>query len=283
LEGIEGEKVETTNLKSRFLYESGQYLGINKLPGEAVEGAGPGMIDLPRLLTEHYGAGPEKTRPFPVMSFPAMSFPAMSFPAMSFPVTAVHRLEVPVSGCVLFARTPDALAAASALFAGTSSEAPPGGEEGGVEKQYWAIIEAPRDGGSGPLADSGELAHWILRDGRHNKSFAYDESGPDRKRGLLRYRIAGRGEHYLFLEIVLLTGRQHQIRAQLAALGLHIKGDLKYGARRSEKNGGIRLHARSLVLQAGGESIRLIAPPPIRDRLWEDFERCADEKSTEKI
>jgi 23S rRNA pseudouridine1911/1915/1917 synthase len=257
--------VTADSIESRVLYSSGQYLGINKLPGEAVEGAAPGMIDLPRLLTERYGAGPETGRPFPI--------------------TAVHRLDVPVSGCVLFARTPDALAAASALFAG--------GEGGGVEKQYWAIIEAPQAagtkngvrndnsrngkvsaGGPGPLAPSGELAHWILRDGRHNKSFAFDESGPDRKRGLLRYRIAGIGEHYLFLEIALLTGRQHQIRAQLAALGLHIKGDLKYGARRSEKSGGIRLHARSLVLQAGGESIRLIAPPPSRDRLWEDFERC---------
>jgi 23S rRNA pseudouridine1911/1915/1917 synthase len=245
---------DLNGIESRLLYLSGRYLAINKLPGEAAEGAGPGMTDLPRILTERYGAG-EGGR--------------------SFPVTAVHRLDVPVSGCILFARTRDALAAASALFA-------QGGDAGGVEKRYWAIIETPESSvgreGSCPLAEAGELVHWIYRDGRHNKSIAFDESGPGRKQGILRYRIAGQGEHYLFLEIELVTGRSHQIRAQLAALGLHIKGDLKYGAKRSEKNGGIRLHARSLVFRSPlpeGEILRLTAPPPIRDRLWEDFEKCA--------
>ncbi|MDR0759143.1 MAG: RNA pseudouridine synthase [Treponema sp.] len=235
-------------VESRILYESGRYLAINKLPGEAVEGAGPGMTDLSRLLTEQYGTG-GKSRPFPV--------------------TAVHRLDAPVSGCVLFARTQDAFRAASALFA----EGP-----GGVEKRYWAIVEMP-DASAGPLAEAEELVHWIYRDRRRNKSLAFDASGPGRKRGILRYRVAGQGERYLFLEIELITGRSHQIRAQLAALGVHIKGDLKYGARRSEKNGGIRLHARSLAFRTplpGGETIRLTAPPPIRDRLWEDFEKHAD-------
>jgi 23S rRNA pseudouridine1911/1915/1917 synthase len=230
-------------IEARILYLSERYLILNKLPGEAVEGAGPGMTDLPRLLTERYGAG-----------------------GRSFPVTAAHRLDVPVSGCVLFARTPDALRAASALFT----------VDGGVEKRYWAVIESPE--GPGPLADAGELVHWIYRDGRRNKSIAFDKDGPGRKRGILRYRIAGQGERYLFLEIELVSGRHHQIRAQLAALGLRIKGDLKYGARRSEKNGGIRLHARSLVIRdplMNSEIIQVTAPPPIRDRLWEDFEKCA--------
>jgi 23S rRNA pseudouridine1911/1915/1917 synthase len=229
-----------SGLESRLLYLSERCLVVNKLPGEATEGAGPGMTDLPRLLTERYGAGEG---------------------GWAFPVTAAHRLDVPVSGCVLFARTQEALRTVSALFAGS----------GGVEKRYWAVVEAPAE--SGVLAEAGELVHWIYRDGRLNKSVAFVRNGPGRKKGILRYRIAGQGERYLFLEIELVSGRHHQIRAQLAALGLHIKGDLKYGARRSERNGGIRLHARSLVIHS--ENIRVTAPPPIRDRLWEDFERCA--------
>ncbi|MDR0386652.1 MAG: RNA pseudouridine synthase [Treponema sp.] len=242
--------------ESRLLYLSGRYLAVNKLPGEAVEGAGPGMTDLPRLLTERYGTeelSGEKGRPFPV--------------------TAVHRLDVPVSGCILFARTRAALTVASFLFAKNA---------GGVEKRYWAVVETPRSSTGRehpcPLPETGELVHWIYHDGRRNKSIAFDTDGPGRRRGILRYRIAGYGNHYLFLEIEPATGRSHQIRAQLAALGLHVKGDLKYGARRSERNGGIRLHARSLAFQdplPEGETIRVIAPPPVRDRLWEDFEKCA--------
>jgi 23S rRNA pseudouridine1911/1915/1917 synthase len=250
-------------IESRILYLSRQYLALNKLPGEAAEGAGPGMTDLSRLLTGRYGLGEpsgENGRPFPV--------------------TAVHRLDVPVSGCILFARTRSAFTSASALFA-------QGGDAGGVEKRYWAIAGTPessvdRDAGGFPIpypvAEKGELVHWIGRDRRRNKSTAFDADGPGRKQAALRYRILGRGERYLFLEIELITGRSHQIRAQLAALGLHIKGDLKYGARRSEKNGGIRLHARSLGFRnplPEGETIRIVAPPPFRDRLWEDFEKCA--------
>ena len=201
----------------RILYKSGRYLGINKLPGEAVEGAGPGMTDLSRVLTGRYGTDDMTGRN-----------------GRPFPVTAVHRLDAPVSGCVLFARTQAAFREASALFAGGP---------GGVEKRYWAIVEMPET----RFAEAGELAHWIYRDGRRNKSRAVDTGGPGRKRGILRYRVIGQGERYLFLEIELVTGRNHQIRAQLAALGVHIKGDLKYGARRSERNGGIRLHARSLA------------------------------------
>jgi 23S rRNA pseudouridine1911/1915/1917 synthase len=284
-------------LASRVLYVSERYLVINKLPGEAAEGAGPGITDLPRLLTEQYGAGGQggtKKQGGPGRQQGTGSRRGTGKLSGQggrfFPVTAVHRLDVPVSGCVLFARTPGALRAASALFAGEG--------EAGVEKRYWAVVEAfgnvpdtagldpdnrentgyPASVRSGPLAEKGELVHWIYRDGRRNKSVAFDAGGSGRKQGILRYRIAGRGERYLFLEIELVTGRSHQIRAQLAALGLHIKGDLKYGAKRSERNGGIRLHARSLAFQdplTGGEIIRAVAPPPIRDRLWEDFENCA--------
>jgi 23S rRNA pseudouridine1911/1915/1917 synthase len=225
--------------EARIVYQSDACIVVNKLSGEAAEGAVKGMVDLPRLLTKQLGG--------------------------SF--TAVHRLDVPVSGCTLFARSPAALAFLNAAFA-----------DGRVQKYYWAIIEMPPPGLA--LEETGELVHWLETDRRKNKSAAFTEEAPGRKRAILRYRIVGRGTNYCFMEIELVSGRRHQIRAQLAALGLHIKGDLKYGARRSEKAGGIRLHARSLRFPspaAGGtgEYIQVRAAPPLEDRLWEDFAKSA--------
>jgi 23S rRNA pseudouridine1911/1915/1917 synthase len=223
--------------ESRIIYTSDQCAAVNKLPGEAVEGAGKGMIDLPSLLQRRFRSAPGA-------------------------FTAVTRLDVPVSGCALFARNAAALAFLNAAFANRQAQ-----------KYYWAIVEKP----DRYPQETGELVHWIERDRRRNKSAAFDEAAPGRERAALRYRIAGAGTHYLFLEIELVTGRTHQIRAQLAALGLHVKGDLKYGARRSEKTGGIRLHARSLSFPAppgspeAGGRILVTAAPPLRDRLWEDF------------
>ncbi|MDR2185039.1 MAG: RNA pseudouridine synthase [Treponema sp.] len=228
--------------KSRILYVSDQCLVVNKIAGEAVEGAKEGMADLPALLAEQYGTV-KKGR------------------GKAFQPTAVHRLDVPVSGCTLFARTPKALSLLTGAFA-----------EERAEKYYWAIIENPRE----DIPETGELIHWIGIDRKQNKSIAYNEKKQGRKEGILRYRIKGGGKNYLFMEIELVTGRHHQIRAQLAALGLYIKGDLKYGARRSEKGGGIRLHARSLYFPEpanNGDIVHVSALPPKRDKLWRDFER----------
>jgi 23S rRNA pseudouridine1911/1915/1917 synthase len=220
---------------SRLLYQNERFIIVNKLPGEAVGNAGPGIVRLSEEVAALFGGET---------------------------VTAVNRLDVPVSGCVLFARTPDALAAAHALF-----------RESAMRKRYLAVVETPD--AAARLPKSGELVHWLAEDSRRNKSAAFDEPGPGRKKALLRCRVSGQGERYTFLEIELVTGRRHQIRAQLAAAGLQIKGDLKYGARRSEKNG-IRLHAYSLEFEdplAGnardnGGLIRASAPPPVMDRLW---------------
>jgi 23S rRNA pseudouridine1911/1915/1917 synthase len=184
-------------------------------------------------------------------------------------IQAVHRLDVPVSGCLLFARNPQALAFLSGAFSGAGRQ--------GVEKRYWAITEMPPP--SREPGESGELIHWIQHNPRTNKSRAFDEPGPGRKKALLRYRLMGRGQRYLFFEIELVSGRHHQIRAQFACLGLPVKGDLKYGARRSEKGGGIRLHARSLCFPSPGrenEVIRVTAPPPVRDSLWDAFVSLQD-------
>jgi len=182
-----------------------------------------------------------------------------------FPVP-VHRLDMPVSGCLLLAKTPEAAAFLNAAFAGRR-----------VEKRYWAIVEKPAHDA---LPESGELTHWLRFDSAKNKSFACKEEGRGRKKAVLRYKVSGTGTHYLFMEIELVTGRHHQIRAQLAALGLHIKGDLKYGARRSEKSGGIRLHAYSLAFPnplQNGERLKVKTLPPEMDKLWEAFASLSPE------
>ena len=185
--------------------------------------------------------------------------------------TPVHRLDIPVSGCLLLARNPEAAAFLSAAFAG---------HDGQVEKRYWAILEKPPQDVAFP--SSGELVHWLSENRKANKSYAFPytaNEGPPimkgrrirLKKAILRYRLIGEGDHYLFMEIDLITGRHHQIRSQLAAMGLHIKGDLKYGARRSEKAGGIRLHAYSLAFPNPldpDKTIRVKAPPPVMDSLW---------------
>ena len=183
----------------------------------------------------------------------------------------VHRLDTPASGCLLLAKTKMAAAFLSSAFAA----------ERAVEKRYWAIVEKARRHEMPPTGEWQEAVHWIQFASRLNKSFAYIEKKANTKRALLRWRFVGSGDHYLFLELELITGRHHQIRAQLAAIGLHIKGDLKYGARRSEKDGGIRLHARSLSFPNPlykqstelnqPETILVEALPLFQDQLWEAF------------
>ena len=231
-----------SDIGSRILHCDATCVVVNKIPGEAAEGAGGGMVCLPTLL-------------------------AAELDAPGDPPRAVHRLDVPVSGCSLFARNAAALRFLSDAFA-----------MGAVRKRYWAIVEPPQ-GGLDPARFSGavDLVHWIRFDPRRNRSTAHDEPGPGRKRAILRCGLVGRGRDYLFMEIDLVTGRHHQIRAQLERLGLRIKGDLKYGAKRSEKAGGIRLHARSLSFPdpAGGGRIAVRADPPLPDGLWQAFGEAA--------
>jgi len=238
---------ESMPLASRILYLGKECVVVNKVSGEAVEGAGQGMGDLPGQLASVFAAQGGVQEAPPEKQADRLARPE-----------AVQRLDVPVTGCALFALTKPALCFLNNVFA--SAEA---------EKRYWAVIEKP----DRLPPESGELVHWIRFDKGKNKSFAHDTAGPGRKKAVLRYRIAGEGRNYLFFEIELLTGRHHQIRAQFARLGLHIKGDLKYGARRSEKTGGIRLHARSLSFPdpAGSGLISVQADPPVMDGLWEAF------------
>ncbi len=160
-----------------------------------------------------------------------------------------HRLDRPVSGVVLFARTSKSLARMNELF-----------RTGSVNKTYWAIVK------SKPEKDTDHLIHYILRNTKLNKSFCHKEDVANSKRAELIYKLIASSDNYHLLEITLLTGRHHQIRAQLAEIGCPIKGDLKYGFPRSNKDGGISLHARKIgfVHPVTKEEISIIATPPNR-------------------
>lgn len=165
----------------------------------------------------------------------------------------VHRLDRPVSGLVLFARTGKALSRLSEMFRTRS-----------VQKTYWAIVA------NEPPQMSGTLTHWLTRDERNNKARAYDREVPNSKQAILDYRLIARSERYWLLEIELHTGRHHQIRCQLAKIGCPIRGDLKYGAPRSSSDGSISLHARRICFEhpVSHQLIDITASVPA-DRLWQ--------------
>ncbi len=169
----------------------------------------------------------------------------------------VHRIDRPVSGAVLFAKTSKALVRLNEMI-----------REGRIRKVYWALTE------NRPQTESGELCHYILRDGRTNRSRAFDAPRPQAKEARLRYRVIGAGTRYTLVEVELLTGRHHQIRAQLAKIGCPIRGDLKYGARRSLPGGGISLHSRRVEFghPVRREPVAVTAPVPAGDNLWASFE-----------
>ena len=167
-------------------------------------------------------------------------------------VGVTHRLDRPVSGVVIFAKTSKALARLNEMF-----------REGAVKKTYWAIVK------NHPPKEEDELVNWLVRNEKQNKSYAYDTERPNAKKAILHYKVIARSEKYDLLEIDLKTGRHHQIRCQLAKMGCPIKGDLKYGADRSNPDGGISLHARkaAFIHPVSKLPIEIIAPVP-DDNLW---------------
>ena len=167
-----------------------------------------------------------------------------------------HRLDRPVSGFVIFAKTSKALTRLNEMF-----------RAGEVKKTYWAVVK------NAPKESEGELVHFLVRNEKQNKSYAYDKEVPNSKKAVLDYRLIGRSENYYLLEVDLKTGRHHQIRCQLAKMGCPIKGDLKYGSPRSNPDGSICLHARRVrfVHPVSKELIELKAPLP-EGNLWKGFE-----------
>jgi Pseudouridylate synthases, 23S RNA-specific len=167
-------------------------------------------------------------------------------------VGVTHRLDRPVSGLVLFAKTSKALPRMNEMF-----------RNGDIKKTYWAIVK------NRPLQAEGELVHWLVRNEKQNKSYAYDTEKPDAKKAILHYKLIASSDNYYLLEVDLKTGRHHQIRCQLAKMGCPIKGDLKYGADRSNKDGGISLHAHSaeFIHPVSKQPVKIVAPVP-NDNLW---------------
>ena len=161
-----------------------------------------------------------------------------------------HRLDRPTSGLVVLAKTSKALARMNAVFSGRD-----------IQKTYWAIVEGHVD------PPNGRLVHHLVRDGKTKKSFVSQR--PDAQEAILRYQILEKGDRYSLVEIDLETGRHHQIRVQLQAIGHPIKGDLKYGSKRANPDGGIHLHARriSFIHPVSQERIEVLAPLP-EEALW---------------
>ena len=219
----------------KVIYEDNHLIIVSKSSGEIVQGDKTGDTPLSETVKQYIKE-------------------AYAKPGNVF-LGVVHRLDRPVSGVVMFARTSKALPRLNKMFAG-----------GEVEKDYWAIVQQP------PPQPQGTLVHWLVRNEKQNKSYAYDHEVPGSKRAELDYRVIGRSDRYTLVEVRLKTGRHHQIRCQLAKIGCPIKGDLKYGAKRSNPDGSISLHARSIrfVHPVSGKEISAVAPVP-DDVLWRSF------------
>ncbi len=169
----------------------------------------------------------------------------------------VHRLDRPVSGLVVFARTSKALTRLNRMFA-----------EGQVHKTYWAIV--PNENSSLFTLHSSLLTHWLVRNEKQNKSYAYDREVPHSKKAQLSYRVIGRGDRYQLLEVQLMTGRHHQIRCQLSKVGMPIRGDLKYGAPRSNPDGSISLLSRRVEFIHPVSKLPIVVEAPLpADPLWQ--------------
>ena len=224
-----------------ILYEDNHLIAVNKAPGQLVQSDTAGETGLEDALKEYIKHRDGK-------------------PGDVF-LGVIHRIDRPVSGAVLFAKTSKALVRLNEML-----------REGRMHKTYWAITEEM------PRPEEGELRHWIARDGRTNRSHIYNSPKGDAKEARLRYRLLCRSDRYSLVEVDLLTGRHHQIRAQLSKIGCPIKGDLKYGAKRSNRDGGISLHSRtvSFLHPVRREQVTVTAPVPMDDNLWRYFAETAE-------
>ena len=218
------------------VYEDNHIIIINKKSGEIVQGDKTGDRPLSDIVKDYIKEKYAK-------------------PGAVF-LGVAHRLDRPVSGLVVFARTSKALSRLNRMFA-----------EGEVHKTYWAIVKRGEK-----CCDNGEwlvLEHWLVRNEKQNKSYAYNQEKPNAKKAILKYRVLSHSDNYSLIEVNLMTGRHHQIRCQLAAIGCPIKGDLKYGAPRSNPDGSISLLSRRMefVHPVSKETIIVEAPVP-DDNLW---------------
>lgn len=216
----------------QVLFEDNHLIAVNKKPSDIVQGDKTGDVPLSEHVKEYIRQKYGK-------------------PGDAY-LGVIHRLDRPVSGIVLFAKTSKALSRMNESF-----------RERDVQKTYWAVVA------SRPPQESGTLVHWLRKNEAANKSFASEKEVNGALRSELSYKLIASSDRYFLLEVLPLTGRHHQIRVQLAAMGCIIKGDLKYGARRSNPDASIHLHARKLEFThpVKKEPVTIIAPPP-EENLW---------------
>ncbi|MDR1055218.1 MAG: RluA family pseudouridine synthase [Prevotellaceae bacterium] len=219
-----------------ILYEDNHIIVVNKQPSQIVQGDKTGDEPLSELLKTYIKQRDAKLG--------------------NVFLGVTHRLDRPVSGVTVFAKTSKALTRMNELF-----------RDGGITKFYWVIVKQL------PPKKEGTLVHYLVRNEKQNKSFAYDKPVKDSKEAHLHYSVISKSDNYSLIEVQLFTGRHHQIRCQLSKIGSPIKGDLKYGADRSNPDGSISLHARSIefIHPIKKERIKIIAPTP-NDTLWRYFE-----------
>ena len=230
------------------VYEDNHIIVVNKTSSEIVQGDKTGDTPLSEMVKQYLKEKYNKSG--------------------NVFIGVTHRLDRPVSGLVVFAKTSKALARMNETVKNRR-----------IRKIYWAITE------NRPSPESGSLRHFLVRDGRTNRTKAYDRPVPDAKEARLDYRLLAESDRYRLLEIELLTGRHHQIRAQLSKIGCPIRGDLKYGAPRSNRDGSISLHARSIefVHPVRRSPVLITAPVPPQDNLWKYFEQTAGQQQSSSI
>lgn len=224
----------------KVVYEDNHIIIVDKCSGEIVQGDKTGDKPLSETVKEYIKEKYNK-------------------PGNVF-LGVVHRLDRPVSGLVVFAKTSKALSRLNDMF-----------RTGDVHKTYWAVVKR-RD-----IALEGTLTDWLTRNERQNKSYAHEREVPGAKKAVLKYKVRAVADNYMLIEVTLLTGRHHQIRCQLSHMGCPIKGDLKYGAPRSNPDGSISLLSRRVefVHPVSKENIVAYADVP-DDRLWNDLSANAE-------
>lgn len=222
------------------VYEDNHIIIVNKQSGEIVQGDKTGDTPLSDIVKQYIKEKYNK-------------------PGNVF-LGVVHRLDRPVSGLVVFAKTSKALSRLNEMF-----------RTGDVHKTYWAIVK------KNDIAPKATLTDWLTRNERQNKSYAHNREVPGAKKAVLSYKVRSMSDNYMLLEVRLMTGRHHQIRCQLAHMGCPIKGDLKYGSPRSNPDGSISLMSRRVefVHPVSKETIAVEAPVP-DDRLWQALAQNAD-------
>ena len=225
------------NLQAQIIYEDNHLLVINKKAGQLVQGDKTGDLSLLELIKDFIKKRDEK--------------PGNVFLGL------VHRIDRPTSGLVIYAKTSKALSRLTVMVKNRE-----------VKKTYWAIV------GKEMIPKSQRLIHYLQKNEKTNKATVFIKPTDKAKESILNYQIIKTLDNYQLLEIDLETGRHHQIRAQLSKIGVPIKGDLKYGAPRSNPDGGISLHARKLEFEhpVTKEKVEIVAPVPENDAIWKACE-----------